>query len=96
MELNYRAIAYIKCAYEDYIGIVGEKTPINQVSWLENRLDVTTGTVRICANKNGVFIDFNYSGTINCANTPQRMEAVFKKNSIEITKSTRKLPVYFK
>lgn len=91
MEGFIQILAYIRCAYEDYIGIVGEITPINQHSWLENRLDVSNmaGTVRICANKNGVFIDFNYMGTLNCCNTPQRMEAIFTDDGIKITKSTR-------
>lgn len=83
-------LAYLKCVYEDYIGIVGEITPINEVIWRENRLDVSnlTGSVRICIGKQGIFIDFNYSGTLSCNYTPPRMEAVFKNNEIIITKST--------
>lgn len=84
-------LAYLKCAYEDYIGIVGEITPINKVVWRENYLDVSnrTGSLRICVRKHDVFIDFNYSGTPSCNYTPPRMEAVFKNNEIIITKSTQ-------
>lgn len=84
-------LAYVRCAYEDYIGIVGESTPINSVLWKENCLDVSniTGSVRICARKKGVFIDFNYMGTSDCGNTPERMEATFTNDGIIITKSTR-------
>lgn len=90
-EAFMQILAYVRCAYEDYIGIVGEITPINEVSWRENRLDVSniTRSVRICVSKKGVFIDFNYTGTPNCGNTPPRMEAEFKNGNIIITKSTR-------
>ena len=90
-EAFMQILAYVRCAYEDYIGIVGEITPINEVSWRENRLDVSnvTRSVRICVGKKGVFIDFNYAGTSNCGNTPSRMEAEFKNGSIIITESTR-------
>lgn len=84
-------LAYVKCAYEDYVKIVGLTTPINSVSWRENRLDVSniSRSLRICIGKDGVFIDFNYTGTLNCKNTPPRMEANFKNDGIIITKSTR-------
>ena len=84
-------LAYVKCAYEDYIGIVGERTYINSSSWRENNLDVSnlSRSVRICVQKNSLFIDFNYTGTLNCQNTPPRMEAEFKDDDIIITKSTR-------
>ena len=77
-------LAYAKCAYEDYIGIVGERTYINSSSWRENNLDVSnlSRSVRICVQKNGLFIDFNYTGM-------PRMEAEFKDDDIIITKSTR-------
>lgn len=90
-EAFMQMLAYIRCAYEDYIGIVGEITPINDVSWIKNTLDVSNATrsVRICVNKNGAFIDFNYTETPNCGNTPPRMEAKFKDGNIVITKSTR-------
>lgn len=90
-EAFMQILAYIRCAYEDYIGIVGEITPINSVSWKENKLDVLNATrsVRVCVSKSGVFIDFNYSGTPNCNNTPPRMEVEFKDGNIIITKSTR-------
>ncbi len=89
-ECFMQILAYLKCAYEDYIGIVGETTPINEVSWRENRLDVSnvTRSVRICVRKHDVIIDFDYSGTFSCDHTPPRMEAVFKNNEIIITKST--------
>ena len=66
-EVFMQILAYVRCAYEDYIGIVGEITPINEVSWRENRLDVSnvTRSVRICVGKEGDFIDFNYTGTPN-------------------------------
>ena len=85
-------LAYIKCATEDYLGIVGKTRTLNSVSWLENRLNVSTltGSIRICADSNGVFIDFNYTGTVNCKNTPPRMEAKFKDDNIIICTSTRK------
>lgn len=84
-------LAYAKCAYEDYIGIVGERTYINSSSWRENNLDVSNSlrSIRICVQKNSLFIDFNYMGMLNCQNTPPRMEAEFKDDDIIITKSTR-------
>lgn len=84
-------LAYIKCATEDYLDIVGVTKRINDVSWCHNRLDVSnmSGSVRICADKEGVFIDFNYTGTVNCKNTPPRMEAKFGDDNIVITKSSR-------
>lgn len=84
-------LAYAKCAYEDYIAIVGERTYINSSSWRENNLDVynISRSVRICVQKKGLFIDFDYMGTYNCQNTPPRMEAEFKDDDIIITKSTR-------
>lgn len=85
-------LAYIKCATEDYLGIVGETTKINNVSWLKNKLDVSnlTRSVRICADNSGVFIDFNYTGTPECKNTPPRMKADFVNGNIIISTSTRK------
>lgn len=85
-------LAYIKCATEDYLGVVGKTTRINNVSWLENRLNVSniTHSIRIRANSDGVFIDFDYTGTVNCKNTPPRMEAKFKDDNIIICTSTRK------
>lgn len=84
-------LAYVRCAYEDYVGIVGKTTKINEVSWMTNRLDVSNlnRSVSICADEEGVIIDFNYSGTLNCKDTPPRMEAKFGKDKIVITKSTR-------
>ena len=82
-------LAYIKCATEDYLGIVGETTKINNVSWLKNKLDVSnlTRSVRICADNSGVFIDFNYTGTPECKNTPPRMKADFVNDNIIISSS---------
>lgn len=74
-------LAYAKCAYEDYIAIVGEKTYLNVYN--------ISRSIRICVQKNGLFVDFNYSGTLNCQNTPPRMEAKFRDGDIIITKSTR-------
>ena len=74
-------LAYAKCAYEDYIGIVGEETYLNVYN--------ISRSIRICVKKNGLFVDFNYSGTYNCQNTPPRMEAKFRDGDIIITKSTR-------
>lgn len=84
-------LAYAKCAYEDYIAIVGERTYLNSSSWRENNLDISniSASIRICVRKNGVFIDFNYMGTPNCKNTPPRMEAKFRDGDIIIIKSTR-------
>lgn len=85
-------LAYIKCATEDYLGIVGETTRINDVSWFKNQLDVSnlTRSVRICANNSGVFIDFNYIVTPEYKNTPPRMKAEFINDNIIISTSTRK------
>lgn len=74
-------LAYAKCAYEDYVAIVGEETYLNVYN--------ISRSIRICVQKNGLFVDFNYSGTLNCQNTPPRMEAEFKDDDIIITKSTR-------
>ena len=84
-------LAYVRCAYEDYIGIIGKTVKINSVLERENTLDVCniTRSLRICAHKDGIFIDFNYAGTLDCAKTPPRMEAKFKDGNIIITKSTR-------
>ena len=84
-------LAYVKCAYEDYVGIVGKQTRINDVSWYVNRLDVsnTFGTIRICVKEEGAFIDFNYSGSLMKNNEPPRMKAKFKNNDIIVTRSTR-------
>ncbi|WP_288681582.1 hypothetical protein [uncultured Eubacterium sp.] len=84
-------LAYIKYATQDYLDIVGTTEVINDVSWRYNRLNVSniSRSVRISADNNGVFIDFNYIGTIDCKNTPPRMEAKFKDDSIVITKSSR-------
>lgn len=90
-EAFMQILAYVRCAYEDYIEIVGEITPINSVSWEENRLCVSnvSNSVRICVGKSGVFIDFNYMGTSNCGNTPPKMKAEFNNGNIIITESTR-------
>lgn len=84
-------LAYAKCAYEDYVAIVGERTYSNPTCWVENNLNVynISRSIRICVKKNGLFVDFNYSGTYNCQNTPPRMEAKFRDGDIIITKSTR-------
>lgn len=74
-------LAYVKCAYEDYVAIVGEETYLNVYN--------ISRSIRICVKKNGLFVDFNYSGTSNCQNTPPRMEAKFRDGDIIITKSTR-------
>ena len=74
-------LAYAKCAYEDYVAIVGEETYLNVYN--------ISRSIRICVKKNGLFVDFNYSGTYNCQNTPPRMEAKFRDGDIIITKSTR-------
>ena len=89
-ECFMQILAYLKCVYEDYIGIVGETTPINEVSWIENRLDVSnvTRSVRICVRKHDAIIDFDYSGTLSSNCTPPRMEAIFKNDEIIIIKST--------
>lgn len=84
-------LAYIKCAYEDYVGIVGDRTYMNDSTWNENTLNVRTigSSIMIKVRKDGVIIDFNYSGTLNCRNTPPRMKAEFRDGNIIITKSTR-------
>lgn len=74
-------LAYAKCAYEDYVAIVGEETYLNVYN--------ISRSIRICVKKNSLFVDFNYSGTYNCQNTPPRMEAKFRDGDIIITKSTR-------
>lgn len=74
-------LAYAKCAYEDYVAIVGEETYLNVYN--------ISRSIRICVKKNGLFVDFNYSGISNCQNTPPRMEAKFRDGDIIITKSTR-------
>ena len=74
-------LAYAKCAYEDYVSIVGEETYLNVYN--------ISRSIRICVKKNGLFVDFNYQGTLNCQNTPSRIEAKFINDDIIITKSTR-------
>lgn len=83
--------AYVKCCVDDYIGIVGEKRVLNSYNRIENRLDVRniTGSVRISAGKNDMFIDFNYTGTLNCKNTPPRMYVNFEDDKIITVESTR-------
>ena len=90
-EAFMKILAYVRCAYEDYIGIVGEITHINKVSWRENKLYVSNigRSIIIRVVKDGVFVDFNYMGTPKCINTPPRMEAKFQGENIIITKSTR-------
>ncbi len=90
-EAFMQILAYIRCAYEDYIGIVGKIKPINKLVSIENILDVSNvnRSVEIRTDKKGILIDFNYMGTLNCRNTPPRMEAEFKNENIIITKSTR-------
>ena len=84
-------LAYAKCAYEDYVSIVGERTYNNPACWVENNLNVynISRSIRICVQKNGLFVDFNYQGTLNCQNTPSRIVAKFINDDIIITKSTR-------
>lgn len=84
-------LAYIKCAYEDYVGIVGKKRQISESCWHNNTLDVSdvSGSIRICAGEAGCFIDFNYAGTLSCGKTPPRMVASFKNDNIIIKNSTR-------
>lgn len=90
-EAFMQILAYVKCAYEDYVNIVGLTTPINDVSWIENRFDVSniSRSLRICVRSGRIFIDFNYTGTLNCKNTPPRMEAKFNNDIIIIKESTR-------
>ena len=84
-------LAYVRCAYEDYIGIIEEVRELNERCFVKNTLNVYNfaKSVRICVGKERVIIDFDYAGTLNCRNTPPRMEAEFKNDSIIITKSTR-------
>lgn len=75
-------LAYIKCLYEDYIKITGERISILDVSNISR-------TLCICVKDCHVIIDFNYAGTPYCKNTPSRMEAKFINNSITVIKSSR-------
>ena len=84
-------LAYVKCAYEDYVGIVGKKRQISESCWHNNALDVSnvSRSIRICAGEAGCFIDFNYAGTLPCSKTPPRMVASFKNDNIIIMNPTR-------
>lgn len=83
-------LAYVKCAYEDYASIVGKRRYVDDgTGWHVNLLDVSnvSGSIRICAREDSVFIDFNYNGLPT--EQPPRMRAKFKDNNIIITDSTR-------
>lgn len=84
-----KMLAYIKVMTDDYLSIVGEKRYISAASWIDNYFDVANfaRTIRICANKGSVFIDFNYMGSTRVA--PKRMTAVFRDGEIRITASSR-------
>lgn len=91
-EAFLQILAYVRCATEDYIGIVGEVTPINSVSWVKNYLRVSacSRSVFINANSKEVVIGFDFSGTPYCKNTPQDMKARFNNDHIEIIESTER------
>ena len=74
-------LLYIKCVYEDYLMIVCNNNALN--------ISNIGRTVTIHVNHEGIFIDFNYMGSLNCINTPKRMKAIFKDGNIIITESTK-------
>lgn len=74
-------LSYIKCAYEDYLMIVDNNNTLN--------ISNIGRTIMIHVNHEGIFIDFNYMGSLNCRNTPRRMKAIFKDGNIIITESTK-------
>ena len=77
-------LAYIKCMYEDFISLDNS-----------NRMSINRFTVCIRIVAHHVYIDFNYSGTPNCKNTPPRMEAVFHKDNIEILSCSYEGMIYW-
>lgn len=82
-EIFMQILAYIKCATEDYysIGDTGHRLSV---------YDGYSRTVNIQADLKSVYIDFNYMGTRNVREQPDRMIARFSDNNIQILKSSKK------
>lgn len=76
-------LAYIKCITEDYLSITG-KSPYHRLS-----VSTSSHSVMVYSDCNHVFVDFDYSRTLQCKDAPPRMEASFINDNIIITKSTR-------
>lgn len=95
--------AYVKCCVDDYIGICGGAVTMCNEHWgYRNRLSVScfNHTVSISADHKGMVVDFNYTGTPKCKDTPRRMRVDFKDDRIVIAESERRgindLMIYWK